>query len=127
MDYPKPGRLVGGIILAAIGVIGLGGMGTTDVNSVAAYIIVCLLFMGGGLALILAYVRARKRYSAYQREEDERMQREQDLYDARKELELQKVNAELERVKAAAEQVRVCPHCGGSTKGEICEYCGSRL
>jgi rRNA maturation endonuclease Nob1 len=83
--------------------------------------------MGGGLALILAYVRARKRYSAYQREEDERMQREQDLYDARKELELQKVNAELERVKAAAEQVRVCPHCGGSTKGEICEYCGSRL
>ena len=59
MNQQKKGRLVGGIILAAIGVIGLGGMGTTDEGMIGAYIIVCLLFIAGGLVLILTYVKSR--------------------------------------------------------------------
>ncbi len=127
METPKKGRLVGGIVLAAIGVIGFGGMNSTDSGTIGAYIIVCLLFIGGGLALILTYVKSMKRYNAFMREEDERLQREQELRDARKELERRKVDAELQKLKADAVQTRVCPHCGGTTKGEICEYCGSRL
>lgn len=126
-SYPKPGRLVGGIILAAFGVTGLGGIGTTDGATTLAYIVVCLLFMGGGLALILTYVKARKRYSVTLQEAQDRKQREQELRDARKELEREKVDAELRQLRANKDQVRICPHCGGSTRGEVCEYCGSRL
>lgn len=127
MNNPKNGRLIGGIILAAIGVIGLGGLGSADRGTIGAYIIVCFLFMGGGLALILTYVKSKKLYNAKVQEENNRIQREQELRDARKELERKKVEAELQKMKADAIQTRVCPHCGGNTKGEICEYCGSRL
>ena len=127
MNQLKKGRLVGGIILAAIGVTGLGGMGTADEGMIGAYIIVCLLFIAGGLVLILTYVKSRKRYNAEIQEENYRLQREQEIQDARKELERERLNAELQKMRAGKEQIRVCPHCGGSTKGEICEYCGSRL
>ena len=113
MDTPKKGRLIGGIILAAIGIIGLGGIGKNS--------------MGGGLALILTYVKSIKRYNAFMQEQNARNQREQELKDARQELERQKVDSELQQLRADAMQTRICPHCGGSTKGEICEYCGSRL
>ncbi len=126
MNYPKPGKLVGGIIMAAFGLTALCGMGASD-ESGFAYIVVCLLLMGGGLALILVYVASRKRYSAYQQQQNARKQREQELIDKRKELELQKVNAEIRRLKEESEALRVCPHCGAPAKGEICEYCGSRL
>ena len=125
MDTPKKGRLIGGIILAAIGIIGLGGIGKN--SSPGMYFIVCLLFMGGGLALILTYVKSIKRYNAFMQEQNARNQREQELKDARQELERQKVDSELQQLRADAMQTRICPHCGGSTKGEICEYCGSRL
>ena len=125
MEGPKKGRLIGGIVLAAIGVIGLGGISGSDHPGM--YFIVCLLFMGGGLALILTYVRSVKGYNASMQEQDARRQREQELKDARQELERQKLNAELQQMKADATRTRVCPHCGGSTKGDICEYCGSRL
>ena len=127
MKNPKNGRLIGGIVLAAIGVIGLGGISSADRGTIGGYIIVCFLFMGGGLALILTYVRAKKLYNAKVQEENNRIQREQELRDARKELERKKVEAELRKINADSMQVRVCPHCGGSTKGDICEYCGSRL
>ena len=127
MNQPKNGRLVGGIILAAIGVTGLGGMGTADDGLSGAYIIVCLLFIAGGLVLILTYVKSRKRFNAAIQEENARLQREQELRDARKALEKEKIDAELQKLRASKDQIRVCPHCGGSTKGEICEYCGSRL
>ena len=127
MEAPKKGKLIGGIVLAAIGVIGMGGIGNAERGMTGAYVIVCLLFIGAGLALIMTYVKSVKRYNASMQEQNARIQREQELRDAQKELERQKVDAELQRIKADAMQTRVCPHCGGSTKGEICEYCGSRL
>lgn len=125
MEAPKKGKLIGGIVLAAIGVIGLGGIGGSDTPGL--YFIVCLLFMGGGLALILTHVKSVKRYNASMQEHNARMQREQELRDARQELERRKVDAELHKLDADAMRTRICPHCGGSTKGDICEYCGSRL
>ena len=125
MEAPKKGKLIGGIVLAAIGVIGLGGISGSDTPGL--YLIVCLLFMGGGLALILTYVKSVKQFNASMQEENARIRREQELRDARQELERRKVDAELQKLNADAMQTRICPHCGGSTKGEICEYCGSRL
>lgn len=125
MEAPKKGKLIGGIVLAAIGLSGLGGTGGS--SSPGMYFILCILFMGGGLALILTYVKSVKRYNASIQEQNARKQREQELRDARHELERRKVEAELQQMKADTEHTRVCPHCGGSTKGNICEYCGSRL
>ena len=125
MDAPQKGKLIAGIVLGAIGVIGLGGISGSD--SPGLYFIVCLLFMGGGLALILTYVKSIKQYNASMQEQNARDRREQELRDARRELERKKVEAELQQMSANATQTRVCPHCGGSTKGNICEYCGSKL
>lgn len=30
-------------------------------------------------------------------------------------------------VKALSDLPKTCPHCGANTKGNVCEYCGSRL
>lgn len=125
MEAPKKGKLIGGIVLAAFGVIGLGGISGSD--HPGWYFILCLIFMGGGLALILAYVKTVKSYNASMQEQNARARREQELKDAQRELERKKVDAELQKLNADATRTRVCPHCGGSTRGDICEYCGSRL
>lgn len=42
--------------------------------------------------------------------------------------EIDRQEKELSELKAALRnRPRKCPHCGGTTKGSICEYCGSSL
>jgi len=38
-----------------------------------------------------------------------------------------RIKAETAKIKGGSREVKVCPSCGGATRGDYCEYCGRKL
>ncbi len=117
----KKTKLIWGIILEVIGVVGI----CNTAGESGAYVIVCAAFIAVGLGLIFSYARAAKKYKA----EDQETQsfEEQQKQNARQHLENEKarLDAEAEKLRAEANMTVICPHCGARVKGHHCEYCDS--
>ena len=136
MKKPKNARLVWGIILAGIGIIGFGGVGGN--SNPGGYIAMCLILTLIGVLLIVFYARAVKKYKAAlmsdyeakqraKREAEDRLRRSQQAEEERLRQEEDLLRREAERRKQEADALRICPHCGGASKGTVCEYCGSKF
>lgn len=99
-------KLIWAIVLLVVGLVGLGNAA----NEERSYLIVCIVLIAAGLLLLALWFFGRKKLAAAIKTERERRLRMKESREA--------------AVKNAPKR---CPHCGASTKGEICEYCGSPL
>lgn len=124
----KKTKLIWGIILEVIGVVGI----CNTAGESGAYVIVCAAFIAVGLGLIVSYTRAVKKYKAEDQEtqsfeEQQKQNARQHLENekARLDAEAEKLRAENERLRAESNVTVTCPHCGAQVKGHHCDYCDS--
>ncbi len=116
-----------GIALAAIGFIGLGSAG----NEGGSYLAVCLVLIIIGIVLLVRYFINRKKEQTLQNQKQEAEERtreaKQRAEEARAKAEELKYKEAQRRVQEEMNAVKVCKSCGAATKGNYCEYCGSKL
>jgi len=129
MTAPKKTGLVWGIVLAAIGLSGV-----SSVNKNAVYVIIWIIFILVGGLLIFLYIQAVRRYNILKQEEFNTRIEGQKLESTRRSVERSvpereeaRIKAETAKIKGGSREVKVCPSCGGATRGDYCEYCGRKL
>ena len=116
-------QMVWGIVLLAIGVIGIFGAGGNG----TAYVVMCLVFMAVGAFLLYLQTKNRKianEQAATARNMEESRRRAEE---ARLKAAEARYNAEANKYEAAANAMKTCKSCGAVTRGNYCEYCGSKL
>lgn len=122
----KKTKLIWGVVLFVLGVFGLLGMSRLESVNIL-YVVTCIALLGVGIWLLFAYRKEKQVYVSAIFAQSERRQKEQQLQAAKRELEQAKVDEELKRIVSIKSARRICPFCGGNTKGDVCEYCGSKL
>lgn len=100
------GKMIAGIIVAAVGVIGFAGGSGQGI----AYFITCIIILLVGAGLLIWHFIADKKFKEAVQAERERSLSEQQTI-----------------LHQQENQTKTCPNCGGITKGKFCEYCGSQL
>lgn len=123
---PKKTKLAWGIIFTALGLFGFASIGKIN-SSIAVNIFICILFLIGGVLLLIRYAKERKQYLTAQQEAKERYAKEQRLADSKRQLEQLKIDAVTKKMQAEKDAVRVCPFCGAVNQSAVCDYCGSRI
>ena len=126
----KKSKLVWGLILIAIGVVGICSSADKD----ASYFIISLVFDLVGLLLLVAFIRDKKKYNARINEANALSEKEKQLANKRLDVEKARLDAEAEELRSqaearaqAAKATRICPHCGATISGNHCDYCDSDL
>lgn len=103
---PGKGKMIAGIIVAAVGIFGFAGGSGQGI----AYFLSCIIILLIGAGLLTWHFISDKKFK--------------EAVQAERERSLSERQAVMQRQK---NQTKTCPNCGGITKGRYCEYCGSPL